>query len=104
MSIRKKGQPHKGKVLAVIQPHSDDVPLFAAGTVAKLIKEGYKGYLIHSSNDEKAGRGETLGEVIVKNEKDNEAVAGILGLEKTFDLYNRNHQMDEYIQNNTISI
>lgn len=90
-----KGQPHKGKVLAVIQPHSDDIPLFAAGTVAKLIKEGYKGYLIRTSNDEKAGRGETQGEVIVNNEKDNEAVAGILGLEKTFDLYNRNHQMDE---------
>ncbi len=28
------GQPHKGKVLAAIQPHSDDVALFCAGTVA----------------------------------------------------------------------
>jgi hypothetical protein len=31
------GQPHKGKVLAVIQPHCDDIALFAAGTVAKLV-------------------------------------------------------------------
>src|SRR5512139_1732233 len=52
-----EGQPHKGKVLAVIQPHNDDIPLFAAGTVAKLIYEGYTGYLIRTSNDEAAGKG-----------------------------------------------
>lgn len=89
------GRPHEGKVLVAIQPHSDDIPLFAGGTVAKLIHEGYKGYLIRTSNDEKAGQGDTIGEVIVNNEKDNVAVAKALGLEKTYDLYNRNHQMDE---------
>ena len=51
------GQPHKGKVLAAIQPHCDDIPLFAGGTVAKLIREGYTGYLIRTSNDDHAGRG-----------------------------------------------
>ena len=51
------GRPHEGKVLAAIQPHSDDLPLFAGGTVAKLIEEGYAGYLIRTTNDEKAGRG-----------------------------------------------
>src|SRR6266849_4631148 len=35
------GTPHKGKVLAAIQAHSDDIPLSASGTVAKLVKEGY---------------------------------------------------------------
>jgi len=39
------GKPHTGKVLAAIQPHSDDIPLFSAGTVAKLMKEGYTGFL-----------------------------------------------------------
>ncbi len=29
------GKPHQGKVLAVIQPHCDDIPIFAGGTVAK---------------------------------------------------------------------
>ena len=38
------GQPHKGKVLLALQAHSDDIPLSAAGTVAKLIEEGYTGY------------------------------------------------------------
>ena len=51
------GRPHAGKVLAAIQPHSDDLPLFAAGTVAKLVTEGYTGCLIRMTNDEKAGRG-----------------------------------------------
>jgi LmbE family N-acetylglucosaminyl deacetylase len=90
-----EGAPHEGKVLAAIQPHSDDIPLFAAGTVAKLIDEGYEGYLIRTSNDDHAGSGETVGEVIRNNEKDNEKVADVLGLEDTYDLYNRNHRMDE---------
>ena len=88
------GQPHKGKVLAAIQPHSDDVPIFAGGTVAKLIKEGYTGYLIRTSNDDHAGRGSTVGEVILNNEKDNNEVAIALGLSKVYDLGYRNHRMD----------
>ena len=89
-----KGQPHKGKVLAAIQPHSDDIPIFAGGTVAKLINEGYTGYLIRTSNDDHAGRGSTVGEVIYHNERDNYEVARVLGLKKVFDLGYRNHRMD----------
>jgi LmbE family N-acetylglucosaminyl deacetylase len=89
-------KPHKGKILAVIQPHCDDIPLFAAGTVAKLIYEGYTGYLIRTSNDEAAGRGESNGERILNNEKDNEDVSKVLGLKKTYDLNYSNHRMDEY--------
>ncbi len=89
------GQPHKGKVLAAIQPHCDDIPLFAGGTVAKLIKEGYTGYLIRTTNDDHAGRGETLGDVINNNSRDNDAVAKALGLEKVFNLNYVNHRMNE---------
>ena len=88
------GQPHKGKVLAAIQPHSDDIPIFAGGTVAKLIREGYTGYLIRTSNDDHAGRGATEGEVIHNNEKDNAEVAKTLGLSKVYNLGYRNHRMD----------
>ena len=89
-------KPHKGKVLAVIQPHCDDIPIFAAGTVAKLIHEGYTGYLIRTSNDEAAGAGATTGERFLNNEKDNSEVARVLGLKKTYDLNYANHRMDEY--------
>jgi LmbE family N-acetylglucosaminyl deacetylase len=88
------GQPHKGKVLAAIQPHCDDIPIFAGGTVAKLIKEGYTGYLIRTTNDDHAGRGATQGEVILNNERDNEKAAAALGLGKVYDLGYRNHRMN----------
>jgi LmbE family N-acetylglucosaminyl deacetylase len=87
------GQPHSGKVLAAIQPHADDIPFFAAGTVAKLVSEGYSGCLIKTSNDDKAGSG-TVGETILNNERDTDAVAKALGLAKVFTLGYRNHQMD----------
>lgn len=88
------GKPHQGKVLAAIQPHCDDIPIFAGGTVAKLIKEGYIGYLIRTSNDDHAGRGNSEGEVILNNEVDNEKVSKVLGLKKVFNLGYRNHRMD----------
>jgi LmbE family N-acetylglucosaminyl deacetylase len=91
-----EGRPHAGKVLAVIQPHCDDTPGYAAGTVAKLIYEGYTGYLIRTSNDDAAGSGNSLGERVLNNERDNAAVAKVLGLKKTYDLNYQNHRMDEY--------
>ncbi|MBS1821650.1 MAG: PIG-L family deacetylase [Acidobacteria bacterium] len=89
-----EGTPHAGKVLAAIQPHADDVPLFAGGTVAKLIREGYTGYLIRVTNDEMTGGG-TRGEGVLHNEQDNDAVARALGLKKSYSLAYRNHRMDE---------
>jgi hypothetical protein len=89
------GKPHLGKVLAVIQPHCDDIPIFAGGTVAKLIDEGYTGYLIRTTNDDAAGSGKNYGEVVANNEADTEAVARVLGLKKTYHLNYRNHNMDE---------
>ena len=86
------GKPHKGKVLAAIQAHSDDITLFCAGTVAKLIDEGYTCYLIRLSNDEKAGK--TVGQGVVQNETDNEEAAKALGC-KAFSFYYRNHRMDD---------
>ena len=88
------GKPHAGKVLAAIQPHSDDIPIFASGTVAKLIAEGYTGYLIQMTNDDHAGAGATVGEVIMNNEKDTQGVARALGLQKVYNLYYRNHRLD----------
>jgi LmbE family N-acetylglucosaminyl deacetylase len=92
------GTPHAGKVLAVIQPHSDDVPLFAAGTVAKLIREGYTGHLIRVTNDDMGdaldlGQRGTVGQHVLGNERDNQEVARALGLQRVFDLNYSNHRM-----------
>ena len=64
--------------------------------MAKLIYEGYTGYLIRTSNDEAAGKGNTMGERVLNNEKDNDEVARVLGLKKVYSLNYGNHRMDEY--------
>jgi len=88
------GHPHTGKVLAAIQPHADDIPLFASGTVAKLIDEGYAGYLIRVTNDDMTGPG-GIGDGVQANEKDNQEVAKALGCRRVFDLNYNNHRLDE---------
>src|SRR5262245_34954179 len=79
------GSPYAGRVLLAVQAHSDDIPIFAAGTTAKLIKEGYTGYLLRATNDDMGdapglGTPGTVGENVLGNERDNDEVARILGL------------------------
>jgi LmbE family N-acetylglucosaminyl deacetylase len=99
-----EGMPHKGKVLLAVQAHSDDIPLMAAGTVAKLVKEGYTGYLLRATNDDMGdapglGTPGTIGDHVRGNERDNAEVARVLGLKKTFDFNYSNHRMADVSQN-----
>jgi LmbE family N-acetylglucosaminyl deacetylase len=92
------GKPHKGKVLLAVQAHSDDVPLMAAGVVAKLVREGYTGYLLRATNDDMGdapglGTAGSVGDHVLGNERDNAEVARVLGLKKAFDLNYSNHRM-----------
>src|ERR1019366_7016841 len=87
------GKPHAGKVLAAIQPHADDLPIFAGGLVLKLIDEGYTGYLIRTTNDDHTGPG-SVAEGALANERDNNLVAQAFGLKKVYDLNYRNHMLD----------
>jgi LmbE family N-acetylglucosaminyl deacetylase len=101
------GQPHKGKVLLALQAHADDVPLEAAGTVAKLIEEGYTGYLVRATNDDMGdapglGTPGTIGENVLGNERDTAKVAQVLGCEKHFDLNYNNHRMADVSLNELI--
>ncbi len=88
------GRPHEGKVLAAVQAHSDDIPFYCAGTLAKLLAEGYTGYLIQTSNDEKCGPTPRIGETIAGNERDVDELARVLGLARVLHLSYRNHRMD----------
>jgi LmbE family N-acetylglucosaminyl deacetylase len=89
------GQPYRRKILALITPHLDDGPIFAGGTLAKLLREGYDGYFIRTSNDEKDSYKLTLGETVLANEKDTAQFVRAAGLKRAFDLSYRNHRMDE---------
>ena len=91
---KREGRPYAGKMLAAIQPHCDDVPIFAGGTVLKLIDEGYRGILINLSDDSLAGAGSSIGDITLSNENDTREVARRLGLEEVFFLNYPNHNMD----------
>jgi LmbE family N-acetylglucosaminyl deacetylase len=98
------GQPHQGKTLLAVQAHSDDIPLTSAGTVAKLISEGYSGYLVRATNDDMGdapglGTPGTIGENVLRNERDNDEVARVLGLKRVFNLNYGNHRMAGVSQN-----
>jgi LmbE family N-acetylglucosaminyl deacetylase len=89
------GQPHRGKVLALVAPHLDDGPIFAGGTLAKLLSEGYTGYFIRTSNDEKDSYHLSLGETVLANERDTAQLVKTLGFKKAYDLSYRNHRLDD---------
>ncbi len=99
------GTPHKGKVLLAIQPHSDDIALMCAGTVAKLIGEGYTGYMLRGTNDDMGddvGEPGTIGENVLRNEREVNEQARVLGLERNFDLNYSNHRMSDVSRNEVI--
>jgi LmbE family N-acetylglucosaminyl deacetylase len=102
-----QGTPHQGKVLLAVQAHSDDIPLTASGTVAKLVKEGYTGYLLRATNDDMGdapglGTPGTIGDHVLGNERDNAEVARVLGLKKVFDFNYSNHRMADVSLNEVI--
>ena len=99
------GTPHKGKVLIAIQPHSDDIALFSAGTVAKLIQEGYSGYMIRATNDDMGddvGEPGSIGENVLRNEREVTEQARVLGLTRDFALNYNNHRMSDISRNELI--
>ncbi len=99
------GAPHKGRVLAAIQPHSDDIALYCAGSVAKLIQEGYTGYMIRATNDDMGddiGEPGTVGENVLRNEQEVAKQAKTLGLERDFALNYSNHRMSDISRNELI--
>lgn len=95
VETHQSGRPHAGKVLAAVQAHADDVPLFCAGAIAKLIDEGYTGYLIQTTNDEKCGPTPSIGETILSNEREVEHLTRALNFKAVYHLSYRNHRLDE---------
>ena len=70
-------------------------PIFAGGTLAKLLSEGYTGYFIRTSNDEKDSYHLSLGETVLANERDTARLVKTIGFKKSYDLSYRNHRLDD---------
>src|SRR2546423_12984453 len=86
-------QPHRGKVFVAVHAHLDEVPYFAGGLCAKLMQEGYTGYIVRTGNDEKYG-GHTIAENILSNEQEHLKMAAALGFKDVFELYYRSHRLN----------
>jgi len=82
------GEPHKGKVFVAIHSHLDDIPRYCAGTLARLIREGYTGYIIRASNDEQRGEA-AAAENTARGESEHAAMAAALGIRAVYDFYYR---------------
>ncbi len=88
------GQPHKGKVLLHVMAHNDDHS--GTGTAIKLIREGYTGYYVRFTNEDKSGAG-SVGEGCVLLEEDTKNIAKAIGHKKAFDLAYRKHSTDDML-------
>lgn len=86
-------KPHQGKTLVVVTAHADDFSIFAGGTIAKLIDEGYTGHLIRVTDDEKDGTA-SAPESSLRNEREIEEAARILGIRDIYHLHVKNDEMD----------
>jgi hypothetical protein len=66
--------------------------IFGCGTVVKLLREGYTGYFIRTSNDEKDSYDLSLGETVVGNERDVPEFLKACGLKQALDYFARGPQ------------
>lgn len=87
-------QPYKGRTLVIVTAHADDFTIFAGGTIAKLVDEGYTAHLIRVTNDEKDSYDLSGGETSHRNTVEMETAARIMGIKEIHSLDFRNDEMD----------
>jgi LmbE family N-acetylglucosaminyl deacetylase len=87
------GKANNGRVFIAVHSHLDDVPRYCAGTLAKLVREGYTGFIIRASNDEQRGAG-SAAQNIQSCESEHVTMAAGLGIKGIFDLYYRDQCMN----------
>ena len=88
------GQSHAGKVFVAVHAHLPEVAFLAGGLCARLMAEGYTGYLVRTTNDETSG-GKSAAQNILSNETEHTAMAKALGFRDVFDLYYVSRRMNE---------
>lgn len=93
-AARAQSRPYAGRSLVVITAHADDFTIFAGGTLAKFIDEGYTGHLIRITNDEKDSYDLDLGETSHRNTVEMREAAKIIGISDVHSLDFRNDEMD----------
>jgi LmbE family N-acetylglucosaminyl deacetylase len=85
-------RPFRGRVLVVVTCHADDFSIFAGGSIQKLVDQGYTGYLVRVTDDEKSG-GPDPQHNAVQNDREVREVAGKLGLSAVYSLNFKNDEL-----------
>lgn len=80
--------------MVIVTAHADDFTIFAGGTIAKLIDEGYTAHLIRVTNDEKDSWDLSPGETSHRNTLEMRDAADIIGVKEIYSLDFRNDEMD----------
>ena len=93
-AARAQSRPYEGRSLVVVTAHADDFTIFAGGTLAKLIDEGYTGHLVRITNDEKDSYDLDAGETSHRNTIEMREAARIIGITDVHSLDFRNDEMD----------
>lgn len=86
-------RPSEGRVFAAVFPHADDLSIFAAGTALKLLHEGYSGYLIKTTNDDKDSYDLSAAETVHRIDGETREVVELLGLTKLYCFDYQNHYL-----------
>ncbi len=89
-----RAEDYKGRTMAVVTAHADDFTIFAGGTIARMIREGYTADLIRITNDEKDSTDLSLAETILRNRQELRKAADIIGIRDIYSLDFRNDEMD----------
>jgi LmbE family N-acetylglucosaminyl deacetylase len=88
-----EGRPSAGRVFAAVFPHADDLSIFASGTALKLLHEGYTGYLIKTTSDDKDSYDLSAAETVHRIDAEVREVVDLLGLRKLFCFDYQNHYL-----------
>lgn len=86
-------RPGEGRVFAAVFPHADDLAIFAGGTALKLLHEGYTGYLIKTTNDDKDSYDLSAAETVHRIDAETREVVAFLGLSKLYCFDYQNHHL-----------
>jgi LmbE family N-acetylglucosaminyl deacetylase len=94
VAARAQTRPYQGRTMVVVTAHADDFTIFAGGTLAKMIDDGYTAHLIRITNDEKDSYDLGAGETSRRNTVEMRAAADIIGIKDIYSLDFRNDEMD----------
>ncbi len=87
-------KPYAGRTLVIVTAHADDFTIFAGGTLARMIDDGYTAHVIRVTNDEKDSWDLTPAETSHRNTVEMRAAADILGIQEIHSLDYRNDELD----------